>query len=455
MPPLDQTPTMSPRQPVTRRQMLKTTALGALVGCSGLASAAWFSRHKTFNEPPRIPYPGSDDQLLDEIERATFDFFWNEASSTTGQVRDRALLNGESHRGRDQRRIASIAATGFGLTGLCIAESRGYGKATDIRERVRQTLRFLKQKLPNEHGFFYHFIDIETGARLWNCELSSIDTSLLLCGVLTARQHFDDAEIKDLATAIYERVDWPWMLNGGKTFSMGWKPDGGFLHARWEHYCELMMIYLLAIGSPTHSVSSDTWKAWTRPTVKFQEFEYISGHDPLFTHQYSQAWFDFRHKRDAYANYFTNSVTATKAHKQFCISLSDEFPDYSARLWGITASDSASGYQAWGGPPRIGRLDGSIVSCAAGGSLAFLREDCLEVLRNIRERYPKAWGRYGFVDAFNPLSGWYDSDVLGIDLGITMLMAENARSGFVWSTIMKNKEMRDAMEKAGFQASLP
>jgi hypothetical protein len=292
---------------------------------------------------------------------------------------------------------------------------------------------------------------IACGRRVWNCELSSIDTSLLLCGVLTARQHFNDAEIQDLATAIYERVDWPWMLNGGETFSMGWKPQGGFLRSRWEHYCELMMIYLLAIGSPMHSVPSDTWKAWTRPTVKFQEFEYISGNDPLFTHQYSQAWFDFRRKRDAYADYFANSVTATEAHKRFCISLRDEFPDYSLHLWGITSSDSAAGYQAWGGPPRMGRLDGSVVPCAAGGSLPFLQEDCMLVLRTIRECYPKAWGRYGFVDAFNPLTGWYNPDVLGIDLGITMLMAENARSGFVWETFMKNKDAARAMEKAGFK----
>jgi len=234
---------------------------------------------------------------------------------------------------------------------------------------------------------------------------------------------------------------------------MGWKPGEGFLLSRWSHYCELMMIYLLAIGSPTHPVSSETWKAWTRPTVKFEGFEYISGHDPLFTHQYSHAWFDFRGQRDAYADYFANSVTATRAHKQFCISLRDEFPDYSAHLWGITASDSAAGYQAWGGPPRLGRLDGSIVPCAAGGSLPFLQEDCMRVLRTIRERYPKAWGRYGFVDAFNPLTGWYNPDVLGIDLGITMLMAENARSGLVWNTFMKNKEAQRGMEKTGFKAA--
>ncbi len=438
---------MVERTAVTRREMLKATVLG-LVGLPGLASAAWSKEQKTFDEPQRNPYRGSDDQLLDEIERAAYDFFWNEASGATGQVKDRALVNGDDH-----RRVASIAATGFGLSALCIAESRGYGKPAAIRERVRQTLRFLKEQLPHEHGFFYHFVDMETGERAYNCELSSIDTSLLLCGVLTVRQHFQDAEIQDFATAIYERVDWPWMLNGGETFSMGWKPGSGFLRSRWNRYCELMMLYLLALGSPTHSVSSDTWKAWKRPTVKFQEFKYISGHDPLFTHQYSQAWFDFRDKRDAYANYFTNSVTATEAHKRFCVSLHNEFPDYSADLWGITSSDSKSGYQAWGGPPRIGRLDGSIVPCAAGGSLPFLPEDCMKVLRTIRECYQKAWGRYGFVDAFNPLTGWYNPDVIGIDVGITMLMAENARSGFVWDVFMKNMDAQRGMEKAGFKTT--
>jgi len=185
--------------------------------------------------------------------------------------------------------------------------------------------------------------------------------------------------------------------------------------------------------------------------VKFEDLTYISGDDPLFTHQYSQAWFDFRGKRDSYANYFENSITATKAHKRFCLSLRDEFPDYSERLWGISASDSATGYQAWGGPPRLGGLDGSIVPYAPAGSLPFLREDCMQVLRNIRERYPRAWGRYGFTDAFNPLNDWYNPDVLGIDQGIMMLMAENARSEFVWKTFVKNPEAQRAMEKAGFK----
>jgi hypothetical protein len=402
-----------------------------------------------FAEPAGAPYKGTDEQLLEEIQRATFNFFWNEASPKTGQVKDRALANGN-----DSRKMASIAATGFGLTSLCIGDQREYGKHPEILERVRKTLRFLANDLPNEHGFFYHFIHMDSGQRWEKCELSSIDSSLLYCGVLTARQYFADQEIKDLATKIYERVDWPWMLNGGKTFSMGWHPESGFLDARWEHYCELMMIYLLAIGSPTHPVSPDTWNAWTRPTIKYQGIEYISGNDPLFTHQYSHAWFDFRNKRDAYADYFENSIKATKAHKLFCLSLRDRFPDYSDNLWGISASDYVNGYTAWGGPPPQGPIDGSIVPCATGGSLPFLFDDCIHVLRNIRGRYRnKAWAKYSFVDAFNPLTGWNDADVLGIDLGITMLMAENHRSGFVWNTFMKNPEAQSAMQKVGFHSA--
>jgi hypothetical protein len=298
------------------------------------------------------------------------------------------------------------------------------------------------------HGFFYHFTDIETGERYRGSELSSIDTSLLLCGVLTARAHFDDLRIQSLAQQIYERVDWPWMLNGGKTFSMGWKPDTGFLHARWERYCELMMIYLLAIGSPSHAVAPEYWNNFTRPVIHYKGYDYISGNDPLFTHQYSQAWYDFRDKRDGYADYFTNSVTATRAHKAFCLSYSKW---YGEDYWGITASDSVGGYTTWGGPPAQGPIDGTVVPSAAAGSLALLPADCLSVLRAMRSKWGKqAWGRYGFVDAFHPAANWYDPDVLGIDQGISVVMAENLRSEMIWSTFMHNRECVSAMQRAGF-----
>jgi len=434
---------------LSRREVMKICGIGLLARPLVTLAGCGKQTRRAFLEPKGAPYEGTDAQLLDEIQRATFQFFWDEASQKTGQVKDRALANGN-----DSRMMSSIAATGFGLTSLCIGDQRGYGKSPEIVERVRKTLRFLANDLPNEHGFFFHFIHMETGKRWEKCELSSIDSSLLLCGVLTARQYFADQEIKDLATKIYERIDWPWMLDGASTLSMGWTPESGFLNARWEHYCELMMIYLLAVGSPTHPIPASSWDAWTRPRIQYQGIDYISGNDPIFTHQYSQAWFDFRKKRDAYADYFENSVKATTAHKLFCMSLDHKFPDYSESLWGISASDYVNGYTAWGGPPPQGPIDGSIVPCATGGSLPFLFDDCIRVLRNLRGRYrEKAWVKYSFVDAFNPLTGWYDPDVLGIDLGITMLMAENHRTGFVWNTFMKNPEAPSAMQKVGFHGA--
>jgi len=177
---------------------------------------------------------------------------------------------------------------------------------------------------------------------------------------------------------------------------------------------------------------------------------YIGSFAPLFVHQFSQAWFDFRGRRDKYADYFQNSVTATEVHRRFCIELGKQFPDYSEDLWGITASDSEQGYVAWGGPPAMGPIDGTVVPSAAGGSLPFLPDATIRVLRTIRNRYPAAWNKYGFVNAFNPLKNWYDTDVIGIDTGIILLMAENLRTRFVWDTFMKTPEAKRGMERAGF-----
>ena len=389
-----------------------------------------------------------DESFLDDLIRQGCLYFYEQASAATGQVLDRARNDGTGT--RDIRRMASIAATGFGLTALCIAHSRGYVQHDKIVERVRTTLEWHLNRMPEVHGFFYHFTDIETGRR-WNrgVELSSIDTALLLCGVQTVRAYFSDPKIQSLAQQIYERVDWPWMQNGGRAFAMGWKPETGFLNMRWTHYCELMMIYLLAIGSPTHSISPDAWKAFSRPRVQYAGANFISGNDPIFTHQYSQAWFDFRHKHDAYTDYFANSVAATRAHKAYCLSMPKW---YGNDYWGVTASDSMRGYTAWGALGRPAQMDGSVAPSAAAGSLTFLPAECLGVLRAMKARYgDKCWGRYGFVDAFNPAANWYNPDVLGIDLGIGVVMAENLRSGMVWQTFMRNAEADRAMQLAGFR----
>jgi len=254
-----------------------------------------------------------------------------------------------------------------------------------------------------------------------------------------------------LAQRIYRRMDWNWLLHGDRTLSMGWTPERGFIRSRWDSYSELMMVYLLGLGSSGTAMSKQSWDAWTRPYFEFNGVRYIGSHAPLFVHQYSHAWFDFRGQRDKYANYFTNSMVATKVHKLWCLELARQFPDYTEDLWGITASDSARGYAVWGGPPAMGRIDGSVVPCASGGSLPFLPEETVRVLRNIREKYgDRVWRRYGFVDAFNPLTNWYSQDVIGIDVGITLLMAENARTGFVWEQFMKNDVARNGMARAGF-----
>lgn len=433
----------------TRREVLATlgttAVLSPLLG-SVLLSAGCGSGPSSVT-PPGDGYNGTDDQLMDDIERSAFAFFWQGADPNTGLMKDRSLASRN-----DSSTVSSIASTGFGLTTLCIGDSRQYGDSTEIIALVKTALNFLLNEIPNENGFFYHFVDLSTGARAYNSEVSSIDSSILLCGILTCRQHFTDPEIISLATQLYERVNWPWMLNGGAAFSQGWTPESGFLTTRWDSYSELMMLYLLAIGSPTNPVPPGTWQAWARPTVTYDGLTYISGSPPLFTHQYSHAWFDFRSKTDAYANYFQNSVTATMAHRLFCTSLALQFPDYTDNLWGITSSDSINGYISWGGPPMFGPIDGTVVPCAACGSLPFLYSDCMQVLRYIRGHYPAAWQLYGFVDAFNPLTGWYDNDVVGIDLGIMTLMAENQRTGFVWQTFMQNPEAVNAMTLAGFTA---
>ncbi len=399
--------------------------------------------------PASPPSPTSispqDDQLLDELEHASFQFFWEQANPQTGLIKDRCNV-----RAKDTTLGASIASTGFGLTAICIGDQRGFINRAAARSRVLQTLSFLWHKLPTHRGFFYHFANINTGERMWDSEVSSVDTSILLCGVLTCRQHFQDKDIDQLAHAIFDRVDWQWLSEDTSLLSHGWTPELGFISSRWDFYSELMMMYLLGMGSSSHPLPKDMWFAWKRTQFEYDGLRYIGSFAPLFVHQYSQAWFDFRQKRDRYADYFENSVIATDVHRRFCLELNAQFPDYSDALWGITASDSVRGYVAWGGPPAMGPIDGTVVPAAAGGSLPFLPGATMQVLRNIHDHYPNAWCRYGFVDAFNPLTQWYDTDVIGIDTGITMLMAENARTGFVWNTFMKNPEAQRGMAEAGF-----
>ncbi|HWE53176.1 MAG TPA: glucoamylase family protein [Bryobacteraceae bacterium] len=424
----------------SRRELLKTSATAAL----GLAFG---------NTPSPVTSPvlsTGDESFLDEVERAHFLYFWEQGDPKTGLVRDRW-----STQSKNNDPVASVAATGFGLTALCIGHKRGFLAPSDLHSRALATLAFLWNTMPNHRGFFYHWANLKTGERVWDAEVSSIDTAILLCGILTCREYFRSGPIERLANAIFGRVDWGWAAEDTSLVSHGWMPEVGFLPYRWDYYSELVMMNLLGMGSTSHPLPEESWHAWKRTRFQYDGLSYIGSFAPLFVHQYPQAWFDLRGKRDRYADYFRNSAIATEAHRRFCLELAPRFPDYTDDLWGITASDSqAGGYTVWGGPPAIGPIDGTVVPSAAGGSLVFMPEATLRVLKTIRTRYrDRAWSRYGFVNALNPLKNWFDPGVIAIDTGITLLMAENLRTGFIWETFMKSPEARRGLERAGFKAT--
>jgi hypothetical protein len=430
---------------IGRRDLLKFLAGTCAPVCAGTIPVAAIGADRRL--PGLEALAPEDDRFLEELEKANFLFFWEQADPKTGLVKDRC-----NARSPDKGIVASIAATGFGLTALCIGHQRGYISTPDARGRVIATLEFLWKKMPTHRGFYHHWANVSTGERIWDSEVSSIDTAILLCGVLTCRQHFQHSQVSLLAYEIFRRVDWTWLSEDTSLLPHGWLPEAGFLPYRWDYYSELMMMYLLGLGSFWHPLPPDAWQSWKRTTFEYDGLRYIGSYAPLFVHQYSQAWFDFRRKHDRYTNYFKNSAIATDVHRRFCIELGKQFPDYTDDLWGITASDSKNGYVVWGGPPEIGPIDGTVVPSAAAGSLPFLPQATLRVLKTIRNRYSAgAWCRYGFVNAFNPLKNWYDTDVIGIDTGITMLMAENLRTGLVWETFMKNPEALRGLKRAGFE----
>lgn len=402
--------------------------------------------------PPK-PLAPQDRTLIEDLERRSVQYFWNESDPSTGLVLDRASADGGRAKG-PSRDIASIAATGFGLTAICIGAEHHWIPRDQAQTRVRNTLQFLASKAPQEHGFYFHWMDVSTGERKWDSEMSSIDTSFVLAGVATAAQYFsNDADITRLAKQIYDRVDFAWMLDGDShLLSHGWVQGKGFLKYKWEAYSELPLLYLLAIGSSTHPIPPDSWYAWQRPLYSYGPYHFISG-GPLFTHQYSQAWVDFRNRRDrGFVDFFQNSVNATRANDLYCLNLAKLFPlSFGPDIWGITASDSTKGYKVYGEIKQFEAVDGTVAPCAAGGSLMFTPDISIPALRAMRDHFEdRVYRKYGFVDAFNPEQKWFDSDVVGIDVGITLLSAENLLTGNVWRWFMANKTVPHAMDLVGF-----
>jgi hypothetical protein len=400
---------------------------------------------------------GADDEaFLEDLSRRSCQYFIEHAGPT-GIVRDRARTDGSPS--PHAAAVGSIAATGFGLTALCIAADRGWVSRDLARQRVESTLQTFAAHPGAIQGWFFHFMDVQTGKRIRRSEVSSIDTALLLAGVLTARAYWDgETSITRLATHIVERVDYQWMLAGHPTLlSHGYRPERGFIGHRWDAYSELMLLYVLGLGSGQAPLPTEAWGAWQRPPTEYAGIRYV-GRASLFIHQYAHAWIDFRRWRDPHDPYdwYDNSVRAIRAHRQFCLDIAPEFPGcYDDAIWGITASDTPRGYRAWAGPPRSAGIDGTVVPCAAAGSLMFTPDISLHALRAMRDRFgSRVYGRYGFTDAFHPTSGWTNPDVIGIDVGITLIACENLRSGRVWEWFMRNPEITAGLRRAGLSPTV-
>lgn len=423
----------------------------------------------------------SDDQLLDVLERRAFWYFWEYADPATGLIPERAT----------EPEVASIASTGFGLTAICAAKERGWISHEAAYTRVLTTLNSFYDDPgdPNDlvvsgtHGLFYHFVNIHDGTPMWTDVdgVSTIDTALLMAGVLSVKQCFTETEIVTRATAIYEAAVWPSFLNDQGKLYMCWTPEKVNVCPRanddskwvWEGYNEALILYLLAIGSPTHPIPADSWDKWaaTYITGTYEGYTMvIHPPGPLFAHQYPQAWIDFRGKKDEYVNYFDNSRSATLANRAYSqrVWYSNTLSNPPFALWGFTASDgptptnvcTGTAYVDYGYPPEIinndgtKRNDGTIAPSAVGGSIVFTPKESIASLRYMYEHYhDRLWGLFGLKDSLNVIkckSNWLDNDYIGIDVGILLIMIENYRTGLIWNNFMRNTEIVEAMREVGF-----
>lgn len=369
-----------------------------------------------------------DENFLDKLQYDSISYFIREMNPANGLIKDSSRPGSP----------CSVAAVGFGLTAICIGESRGWIARDDAYYLVLRILKTFRDTVPNEKGFFYHFLDMRTGHRAWNSEVSSIDTALLLAGALFAGEYYKGSEVETIARELYERVEWPWMLNGKKILCMGWKPEEGFLWYYWDSYSEAMILYALAIGSPTHPISPECWFEWKRPVDSYKDYKVIyCATGSIFTYQYSHAWIDFRELYENGTNYFNNSVNAVKANRQFCIDNSGVYKTYGEDSWGLSACLGPAGYMGYGAKPGAAFNDGTISPYGIAGSMPF---DPVASLNGLKKLYVDhkdfLYGRYGFKDAFNLDKNWWAEEYLGIDVGITILMIENYRSSLVWNRFM-------------------
>jgi len=493
---------------LTRRRLLVwggAAALGPLAGCQAIFESSLLrtpdydgaavdaaSASAAAAEPPSASKPVMT-PLFDDIERRTFDFFWANGNAANGMVPDRFPSPSP----------ASIAAIGFALTAYVIGADRGFVSRELARTRTLTTIRFFRNApqgpqtrgMTGYKGFFYHFLDMRTGARSGRSELSTVDTALLIGGMLHAQAYFDgthpeEVEIRDAVDTIYWRVDWKWAQVRGQFISMGWSPEKNFIPHDWQGYNEAMLVVLLALGSPTHPVEEGAWSAWTESYRgswgRFMGYEHLS-FAPLFGHQYSHVWIDFRGLQDATMrqrgiDYFENTRRAVYGQRAYAIANPNGWYEYGANVWGFTACDGPGTMRQ---PDRTGRPrhfldysargagrqhtvdDGTIAPTAALSSLPFAPEIVIPAVEEMHARYGSyIYSKYGFLDSFNrsftasdvkladgrvdPAFGWIAKDYLGIDQGPILAMICNYRNELVWEDMRNSTPIRRGLRRAGF-----
>lgn len=466
------------------RWWLRLGATSAVVfAANGCATA-------TIAGPSRITFSAADAALLDSVQRRTFDFFWERTNPGNGLTPDRWPTPS----------FSSIAAVGFALTAYPIGAERGWITRDEAADRTLATLRFFwtapqgpaARGMAGHKGFFYHFLDMNTGERFETVELSTIDTALLLAGALFCQSYFDgstgtEAAIRALADSLYRRAEWTWIQPNKPLVNHRWRPEDGFSVSDWHGYDESMILYILALGSPTFPIDSTAWTAFTATNrwMSFYGYEHVN-FAPLFGHQYSHVWIDFRGIRDPYMrgrgiDYFENSRRAALSQRAYATANPSGFREYGGDIWGLTAADGPIDtvmtidgrriqfwtYSARGAAATEVRDDGTIAPTASAASIAFTPQESMRAIRAMRERANGVlYQRYGFLDSFNPtlrdtlvrvrhgrvdpVAGWIDGDYLGIDQGPIVAMIENFRSDLVWKTMRRNPYIVRGLQRAGF-----
>lgn len=466
-----------------RRRLILSSGLAFATGCTLRRALRGFGVAR--------PDPFSPQQLTDDVEQRAFKFFWETTNPANGLVCDRWPT----------QEFASVASVGFGLTAYPIGVERGYVSRAQAAERVLATARFFRYApqgpqaagITGYKGFFYHYLDMQSGMRVRQCELSTVDTALLMGGMLFCRAYFDrsgaiETEIRRLIDEIEARIDWTWAQPRAPAICHGWRPESGFIRHDWLGYCEAMLVYIIALGSPTFAVQPAAWSKWC--STYDQSWGTWHGQEhltfpPLFGHQYSHAWIDFRGIRDAYMrgrdlDYFENSRRATYANRAYAIANPKGWAGYGENVWGLTASDGPAdvvvqdggktlhfnAYSARGSGIIDTNDDGTIAPTAAIASINFAPEIVLPALGQMARAYGQTiYGQYGFLDAFNlsfdydkplrygrrvPSFGWVDIDYLGIDQGSIIAMIGNHRSELIWRKMRGHATIRRGLERAGF-----